>query len=329
MRKVLVTTDRLGEDGLARLARHAEVVEGWRLDEKGLQAVLPQVDAALVLGWPGYFNRENLAGMKRLRFIQTMSVGVNQVRFQDLPAKVTVCSNAGAYSTAVGEHAWGLLLAAAKWIPQTDAAIKTGGGTIESFRGGVKDTLVLKGGTIGIIGYGGIGRAVARFALAFGMSVVAFGRRGGGGRGVRLYRGPTGLDKILKLSDAALISVPLTKLTQGLIGSRELGLMKKNAVLVNVARGDIVDEGALYERLKANPSFRYATDVWWYKEGKETLTSALPIAKLPNFVGTPHTSGPAGVAEGEPQKAAVRNTIRYLCGIKPKNVMKPSEYVDG
>jgi len=327
MRRVLVTTDRLGAEEMARLSRYAEVVEGWKLAEGGIQRELPEVDAAIVLGWPSYFTRENLAKMGRLRFVQTMSVGVNQIRFQDLPPKVRVCSNAGAYSTAVGEHAWGLLLVAAKWIARTDAAIKREPGAFDQFRAGAKDTLVLKGGTMGIVGYGGIGRAVARFAAAFGMKVIAFSRGKRKERGVKLYRGRSGLELVLRLSDAVLISLPLTKLTEGLMGSKELGLMKKNAVLVNVARGDIVDQRALYEHLKANPSFRYATDVWWYEEGKETLATEFPITGLPNFVGTPHTSGPAGVGTGEPQKAAVLNTVRYLRGQRPKNVMDAAEYL--
>jgi phosphoglycerate dehydrogenase-like enzyme len=326
MRKVLVTTDRLGAENLERLSRYAEVLEGYKLDENEMQSVLPLVDAAVVLGWPNYFTRENLAKMSRLRFIQTLSVGVNQIRFHDLPARVMVSSNAGAYSTEVGEHAWGLLMVAAKKIAQTNAGIKKSGGTIESFRSEMKDTLVLKGRTMGILGYGGIGRAVARFALAFGMRVIALSRTRRAEKGVKVYYGRRGLDTILRLSDAVLISLPLTKSTEGMIGARELAMMKKGAVMVNVARGDIVDQRALYERMKANESFSYATDVWWYKDGKETLQTELPFAELPNFVGTPHTSGPAAVVGGEPQRAAVENAVRYLRGLGPKNIVDASEY---
>lgn len=326
MRRVLVTTDRLGEEELRRLSKYAHVLEGWKLADEAIQAALPQVDAAVVLGWPAYFTRENLTKMGRLRFIQTVSVGVNQVRFQDLPSKVMVCSNAGAFSTAVGEHAWGLLLVAAKWIARSGTAVRKEGGSFDQFRGGVKDTLILKGKTMGIVGYGGIGKTVAKYASAFGMDVIAFGRGGRKGRGVRLYEGRSGLERVLRSSDAVLISLPLTRLTEGLIGPRELGLMKSNAVLVNVARGDIVDQKALFEKLTSNPSFRYATDVWWYKDGKESLATEIPVANLPNFIGTPHTSGPAGTESGEPQRTAVLNTVRYLRGLKPRNRMDRSEY---
>lgn len=326
MRKVIVTTDRVGAENLARLAGYAEVVEGWKLKEAEIPGVLPQVDAALVLGWPTYFTPENLAAMKRLKFIQTMSVGVNQVRFQDLPAGVKVSSNAGAYSTEVAEHAWGLLLDSAKRIAVANAAIREGGQTIDDFRADLKDVVVLKGKTLGIVGYGGIGRAVAKFAVSFGMKVLAFGRGAAKERGTKVYHGKAGLDGVLRLSDALLIAVPLTKSTERMIGARELSLMKKSALLVNVARGDIVDQKALHDHLVTHPSFRYATDVWWSKEGRETLETEKPFGNLPNFVGTPHTSGPAAVVGGEPQASAVTNTIRYLRGLRPKNVVDPTEY---
>ncbi|HYB45035.1 MAG TPA: 2-hydroxyacid dehydrogenase [Nitrososphaerales archaeon] len=326
MRSVLVATDRIAAEDLTRLSKFAEVVEAWRMNDAEILPSLPVVDAAIILGWPSFFTRENLSRMKKLRFIQTVSVGVNQVHFQDLPVRVTVCSNAGAYSTGVGEHAWGLLLAAAKRIPQADAAIRAGGATIEGFRAEAKDVMILRGKTMGIVAYGGIGRAVARFARVFGMDVVALTRRRGGDKGVRFYRGAKGLKTVLRLSDAVLISIPLTRLTEGLIGARELGLMKKDAVLVNVSRGDVVNQRALYEHLAANASFSYATDVWWYREGKETLETEFPFSKLSNFVGTPHISGPSTVASGEPQGAAVTNTVRYLRGLRPRNVVDASEY---
>jgi phosphoglycerate dehydrogenase-like enzyme len=112
----------------------------------------------------------------------------------------------------------------------------------------------------------------------------------------------------------------------GIIGREQLSDMKRTSVLVNVARGDLVNQKALYERLVANPSFRYATDVSWFKQGREALATDFPIARLPNFVGTPHMSGPTGIASGRPAKFGVKNTVRYLRGLPPKNVVDRSEY---
>ncbi|MDV3243605.1 MAG: 2-hydroxyacid dehydrogenase [Nitrososphaerales archaeon] len=327
MRRVLVTSEILGQENLRRLSKFAEVVESWRLDERAIQDVLPTIDAAIVLSWPRFFTSENLARMRRLKFIQTLMVGVNHVRFADLPKNVMVCNNAGAFSLEVGEHAWGLLLAAAKKIVPQHTAVREGGRTLASFRGDEKDIKMLKGKTLGIVGFGGIGSAVARYGRAFGMKVVAFNRSRKAAGSVRFYYGKSGLDEVLRSSDAVLLATPLTKSTNHLIGARELGLMKKDAVVVNIARGDLVDQDALYSHLTANPSFRYATDVWWFREGAETLETDKPLASLPNFIGTPHSSGPTGLAGGEPQRRATENAIRFLSGRAPMNVVDRADYV--
>jgi len=88
-----------------------------------------------------------------------------------------------------------------------------------------------------------------------------------------------------------------------------------------------VDQAALYSHLKANPEFRYATDVWWFREGRESLETDCPFTKLPNFVGTPHMSGPTAVASGRPAAMAVENVLRYLRGGKPRNIVDREEYL--
>jgi phosphoglycerate dehydrogenase-like enzyme len=326
VRKVLVNFGGINPESLHRLSKIAEVVESQKFDEATIVSLLPQIDAAVVLSWPSFLTRENLARMGRLGFIQTVMVGVNHVPFRDLPRRVVVCNNSGAYSTEVGEHAWGLLLSAAKKIVTTYASVKEGGKTIGSFAGEERSITVLEGKTMGVVGYGGIGRMVAKYARAFGMKVVAFNRSRRKDPGVTFLYGREGLEKVLATSDAVLISLPLTKSTDRLIGASELGLMKRDAILVNVARGDILDQVALYNHLVANPSFRYATDAWWFKEGKETLETEGPFTSLPNFVGTPHTSGPTGLARGEPQRIATENTIRYLRGLKPRNIVNRLDY---
>jgi phosphoglycerate dehydrogenase-like enzyme len=102
--------------------------------------------------------------------------------------------------------------------------------------------------------------------------------------------------------------------------------MKKEAILVNIARGELVDEKAMYEHLVANPNFRYATDVWWYRESRESLKTDYPFLSLPNFIGTPHVSGPSGLATGRPVRLAVENAIRFLRGLKPRNIVNREDY---
>ena len=326
---LLVMSDLVGSSDVRRLRRFANVYRSSELDEKALADRLRQADALLISIWPESLTDETLQRMKRLRFIQGILVGVDHIPFRALGRKVVVCSNAGAYSLEVGEHALGLLLSAAKRVVDTHNSVAGGKTDLREFRGTVDDILVLQGKTLGVVGYGGIGAVVAGLGRSFGMNVVALSRsrRRASGRGVRFVRGRGALTSLLAGSDAVVLSIPLTNLTEGMIDAKELSLMKKNAVLVNVARGAIVDQAALYEHLRRNPSFRYATDVWWYRKGRETLVTDYPFFSLPNFVGTPHISGPTAVALGRPVRMAIENTLRYLRGLRPKNIVRRSEYL--
>jgi phosphoglycerate dehydrogenase-like enzyme len=264
--------------------------------------------------------------MSNLGLVQSILAGVNHIPFAQLDKKVVVCSNAGAYSSEVAEYAWALLLSAAKRIVDFHNAVKTVQWTLRRTLGG-KEVTILEERTLGILGYGGIGSAVAQIGKGFTQKIYAFSRKRVREKGVRSFQGDTGLSTVLAESDAVIVSLPLTELTNKIISAEKLATMKKDAILVNIARGELVDETALYAHLKANPDFRYATDVWWYREGKESLKTTHPFFELPNFIGTPHVSGPSGLATGKPVKFAVENVTRFLRGLKPKNIVNPAEYL--
>ena len=324
--KLLVTTALVGRSELKSLSKFAEVYRSDDMDGKSILNVLPEVDSVIFFSWPPFLTKENISAMKRLRFIQSILVGVDHIPFGSLGTDVVVSSNAGAYSLEVGEHVWALLLAAAKKIPEHHNRIREGETSMKAFAGAAKGIMVLHGRTLGILGYGGIGKMAATFGKAFGMRVIILTRQRTQDRSVTTYRGRSGLKRLLKESDAVVLAVPLTRRTKGIIGDEELHIMKKTSALVNVARGDLVDQEALYAHLVANPDFRYACDVWWFKHDRETLKTDLPLARLPNFIGTPHISGPTGLASGRPAKLAAENTIRYLRGLRPNNVVDRSEY---
>lgn len=326
MKVVLVTSDRIGEDNLRRLSRTARVYASWKMDERRIGALLPRVSVLVIFLWPRFLGARELSGMKRLEFLQSMLVGVNHSLFRSLGKDVVVASNAGAYSLEVGEHAWGLLLAAAKKIVQHQERIREGTKGLREFSGEAAGTMVLKGKTLGIIGYGGIGKVVGRYARALGMGVLAFARTKEEERQVEFLRGKKGLHTLLKRSDVVVLSLPLTDSTYRMIGRRELSLMKDDAILVNIARGDLVDQEALYSWLRGHPNFRNATDAWWFREGVETLEPGRRFARLPNFVGSPHMSGPTAVASGRPGRLATDNVLRYIRGGKPRHVVDRSEY---
>lgn len=298
------------------------------LEEKELERLLPSVDCMLVqTWWPDSMTPERISRMARLRFIQSGMAGVNHIPFKHLGKRVMVSSNAGGFSIGVAEFALGLMLAAAKRVVKLDYALRTGEFNPSEWGNLAREVVLLRGRTLGILGYGGIGRAVGSMGKALGMNVIAFSRHASPESEVQVFHGGEGLIRILRQSDTAVIALPLSKLTMGLLGTSELGVMKNDAILVNVARAEIVDEEALYRHLVKHHQFTYATDVWQIQRGKETYSSKFPLVKLPNFIGTPHVAGGSSALTGEPGKAAAENLIRYLKGEAPQNVVDPSEYI--
>jgi len=298
------------------------------LDEDELDRLLPSIDCILVqTWWPDSLTPERISRMTRLRFIQSGMAGVNHIPFKHLGKRVMVSSNAGGFSAGVAEFAFALMLAAAKRVVKLDYALRTEEFDPADWGHLSREVVVLKGRTLGVLGYGGIGTAVGSLGRALGMNVIAFSRHPGKVAGVQIFHGGDGLLRVLRRADAVVIALPLSKLTVGLIGSAELAAMKADAVLVNVARAEIVDEEALYRHLVKFPQFTYATDVWQIKRGKETYASKFPFLKLNNFIGTPHVAGGSSVLTGEPGKAAVENLMLFLRGEVPRNVVDPSEYI--
>ncbi|HVB96062.1 MAG TPA: 2-hydroxyacid dehydrogenase [Nitrososphaerales archaeon] len=298
------------------------------LDERELDSLLPSIDCMLVQAWwPDSLTPERISRMSRLRFIQSGLAGVNHIPFKHLGKRIMVSSNAGGFSSGVAEFALALMLAAAKRVVKLDYALRNGEFDPAGWAHLFREVVLLRGRTLAILGYGGIGRSVGSMGRALGMNVIAFSRHASPESGVQVFRGGEGLLRVLRKSDAVVIALPLSKLTVGLIGTAELAAMKNDAILVNVARAEIVDEEALYRHLVKNQQFTYATDVWQIRRGKETYSSKFPLLKLPNFIGTPHVAGGSAALTGEPGKAAAENVVRYLRGEAPQNVVDPSEYI--
>ena len=323
---LLIGTDVVGDDSVRILSRYATVFKSMAFDEKALLDLLPSTDVLLVFSWPRFLTRENLAKMCNLRFIQSILAGANHIPFSQLDRRMIVSSNAGAYSDEVAEYAWALLLSAAKGIVDFHNSVRSGQWNLRRTLDG-KEVTILEEKTLGILGYGGIGSRVAKIGKGFGMSIQAFTRSPIKQNGVKSFQGEKGLFRVLSESDAVMISLPLTNSTNKIVGGQQLASMKKNGILVNIARGELVDEKALYKHLKMNPHFQYVTDVWWYREGKESLQTSYPFFDLPNFIGTPHVSGPSGLATGKPVRLAVENVIRFLRGLRPRNIVDPAEYL--
>jgi phosphoglycerate dehydrogenase-like enzyme len=135
------------------------------------------------------------------------------------------------------------------------------------------------------------------------------------------------LDALLGAADIVVVSLPLTRATDGLIGGRELSLMKPDAILLNVARAAIIDEDALYEHLERNPSFSAGIDAWWQEpRGQGGFATRHPFLSLPNVIGSPHNSAIVAGSLTEGAARAAENVARHLRGEPVRNLVNRSDY---
>ncbi|MGE0769038.1 MAG: NAD(P)-dependent oxidoreductase, partial [Hyphomicrobiaceae bacterium] len=184
----------------------------------------------------------------------------------------------------------------------------------------------LAGATVGILGFGGIGVATARLMRALGARVHAINRRGASNEPVEWIGTDDRLDQLLAASDVLILSLPLTPATEGLIGARELDLMKSDAVLVNLARGEIVDEAALYAHLLARPAFTACIDAWWTEPVRHGhFAMGHPFMRLPNVIASPHNSASAAGWRDVALARAVDNARRALVGETPLYLVPPAD----
>jgi phosphoglycerate dehydrogenase-like enzyme len=253
--------------------------------------------------------------------VQLLSAGVDQIPLHRIPTSVTVASNAGAYADPMAEHVLAMALALAKRLPQNQALLAEGYFDVHT------PTRAVRGAVAGVLGFGGIGQASARLFRALGARIHAINRSGQTDEPVEWIGTLGDLDALLAATDFLVISLPLTRTSRGLIGERELSVMKPDAILINVARGAVIDEDALYEHLRRNPSFSAGIDTWWEEpQGDDAFRTRRPFFELPNVLGSPHNSGGTEDSLGAAARDAAENILRYLRGEPPRHVVDRSEY---
>lgn len=301
---MIFSTDRLLEDAW-------DVLSGLGLVEaEADDETLAKCE--VLLARPSKITKSLMTKMKSLKVVQTMSAGVDEVDFQLIPPRVSVYSNAGAFAAPVSEHAWALLLAAAK-------GVAAGSRKVESYQ--------LFGRTLLVLGCGAIGSDVARIGReAFVMKTVGVSRT---------FKLPEAFDSRRSLgelrttvaeADAIVDALPLNLQTRSVLSFDILSRMRKKVVLVNVGRAETIDEASIYRLLKERPDTRFATDVFWRKRGRERFDSKL--WRLPNFWATRHQAGGIGSEEvlGFAQRTAAENIRLWLATGKARNKVELAEY---
>ena len=290
-------------------------------EDRAARSAMLRAAEAVIAWFPGReLSPDDVRDLSQVRLIQLVSAGADGVEFAALPRQARVAANVGAYADPMAEHVLAMALALAKRLPRNQARMAEG--IFDQ-----TETLRVRGRTVGILGYGGIGRACARLFRPLGTHIYAINTSGRADELADRAGTLAGLRDMLATADIVVVTLPLTRATRGLIGARELGLMKDDAILVNVARGAIVDEDALFEHLKAHPDFCAGIDTWWDEpESGQPFRPRLPFLSLPNVIGSPHNSGIVPGMSAVFMAAAADNVAAYFRGDHIRGIQDPADY---
>jgi phosphoglycerate dehydrogenase-like enzyme len=302
--------------------------DGGGTSDEALRAV-SGAEIYFGLGLPGDVLRAALQPPARLRWVHTGTAGVASLLHPGMQEHGIVLTNsAGTHAEPMADTVLGMILHFARgfdFAVRAQQHVAWDLAPFEAVDSGIRE---VAGATLGIIGFGGIGQAVARRARALGMRVLASRRReptagdvGGDGSdgGVEVLTGADALDRILAAADVVVITLPSTPATRGMIGAREFRLMRPGAVLVNVARGDIIDEVALIDALQHGRLRGAGLDVF----ATEPLPPDSPLWRLPNVLITPHVSATTPHFWERQAALMLDNLDRYLHGRPLRNVVDP------
>lgn len=315
-------TEEMADLIRSRLKDSCEIKFLSRSDDSERKHLLENADILLGMNLRRDIHSDEYQFLSKIRFIQITLAGADGILFDKLRPDVTICTNSGAYSEPIAEHAIAMMLALSRNFLPIHAKLSRG-----EFDQ-VTPHKMLKDATLGIIGFGGIGKRTADITQALGMKILAINSTGKTDRRIDFIGTLSDLEYLLRESDFILISVALNKRTRSLIGKRELDLMKPDAVLVNVARGDLIDERSLYEHLRSHPKFKAGIEAWWIEPFNHPKFEVhYPFFELDNFLGSPHNSYLVDGIQLKALQSALENILRFVNGEQPRNIQRREDYI--
>ena len=256
----------------------------------------------------GLYTFNNINSLQKVKFIQLFSAGYDHVKLDMFPPNIIIASNQGAFAEPMAEHVLAMMLSLSKKLLIYHNKLKEGKfDQLSSLTKPIKETVV------GIIGFGSIGKETARLLRPFDVKILAINTTGKTNEDIEFIGTLRDLDYVLKNSDTLLISCPLTEQTNGLLNKQKLELMKEDAILINVARGEIINQRDFYYHLKTHPNFYAGIDAWWvepFKDGKFEIK--YPFFELPNLLGSPHNSAMVNGALKLAIEKAAANIERFI-----------------
>jgi len=278
---------------------------------------LKKADIILIWNLPRELDKEEGSFFIQLKFVQLLSAGYDHLNFNIFPDGCLVAGNQGAYAESMAEHTVAMMLALSKRLLVNHKKMMQ----LEFDQTTLSRSL--KNSTVGIIGFGGIGKAVAKLLKYFDVKILAVNTSGKTDEDVEFIGTLKDLDYVLSKADIVILSIPLNDSTRGLIGKRELKLLKPDAMLINIARGDLIVEKDLYDHLKFYPEFLAGIDAWWvepFNKGEFRLN--FPFLDLPNVIGSPHNSALIAGSMTGGQKRAIENIVSYIEGRPVRGIIK-------
>ncbi|GGM93719.1 D-3-phosphoglycerate dehydrogenase [Thermopolyspora flexuosa] len=301
---VVLVAEELSEAGLALLGADFEVRHTDGADRSALLPALAEADALIVRS-ATQVDAEALAHAPRLRVVARAGVGLDNVDVEAATkAGVMVVNAPTSNIVSAAEHTIALILACARNVPQGHAALKGGEWKRSKYTG-----VELDQKTVGILGLGRIGQLVAQRLAPFGVELIAYDPYLQPARAAQIGVRLVGLEELLQRSDFITVHLPKTKETIGLIGDRELHMVKPTVRIINVARGGIVDENALYAAIKEGRVAGAALDVF----AKEPCTDS-PLFELDQVVVTPHLGASTHEAQEKAGTQVARSVKLALAG---------------
>jgi D-3-phosphoglycerate dehydrogenase / 2-oxoglutarate reductase len=305
--KVLIP-EKLADPGIELLEKDFEVDVRLDLSPEELLETIGDYDGLIVRS-ATRVTAEVMDRADNLKAIGRAGIGVDNIDIDAATKRGVIVANAPESNTvAAAEHTLGLMLASARRIPAADSSLRDGEWKRSAFKG-----VEVSGKTLGLIGLGHVGAIVARGALGMGMRVLAYDPYVSEDRmrSMNVGRAET-TDEVFEQADFVSLHVPRTPQTVGLVNENELSKMKPTAYLINVARGGIVDETALYNALKEGTIAGAALDVF-----AEEPTTESPIFALPNVVVTPHLGASTAEAQDRAGITAAEQVATALAGAVP------------
>jgi D-3-phosphoglycerate dehydrogenase / 2-oxoglutarate reductase len=317
----VITDDRFGDSGIERSVLEpagVELVVAKCRSSSEVAAAGREADALLVNAAPA--DAAAIESLERCRVIARYGVGLDNIDLDAAGRRGIVVANVPGYcDLEAAEHALGLLLACARAIPQRDRAVRGGGWNVPT------QGRRVAGSTLGVLGFGGIGKAFVRAALGLGFREILVwsphitreridAAVGAAAAALGAAPRPAAFEEVFSASDWVSIHIPLKPETRGLVGAPELARMKRDATLVNVSRGAIVDEEALVAALAAGALSGAGLDVFT----AEPLPQGSRLRGLPGVVLTDHSAYASRESIAELRRRTAENALKVLrdCGLR-------------